>query len=304
MDSGVARQPITDMARAIARALAGRLDPTSGLRCSDLRAACKANPAAHRLRRGRGGEGHPRRDRLPRQRLRHADPDRPRGARRETMQALGSSDADGHRDPQRAGARTRNAPIRRLVYERLQRNGTCAATASAWSTRTATSSPPDGGAGRRRRAWSPASPAASPLYGDVQRVIDASPAGSRSGYSIMRRAGTARCSSPTPRSTSARAPRNWPNRHRGRGRRADGPRAARGLAVLLQLRQPTSTARTASARPSASRRGAVDFEYDGEMQADMALDPDSMATYPFCRLTGPANVLIMPALHSAHISRA
>src|SRR4029077_17406153 len=47
----------------------------------------------------------------------------------------------------------------------------------------------------------------------------------------------------------------------------------------------------------------VDFEYDGEMQADMALDFELLReTYPFCRLTGPANVLVMPGLHSAHIS--
>jgi malate dehydrogenase (oxaloacetate-decarboxylating)(NADP+) len=47
----------------------------------------------------------------------------------------------------------------------------------------------------------------------------------------------------------------------------------------------------------------VDFEYDGEMTADMALDPDLRDRfYPFSRLTGPANVLIMPGLHSAHIS--
>jgi malate dehydrogenase (oxaloacetate-decarboxylating)(NADP+) len=47
----------------------------------------------------------------------------------------------------------------------------------------------------------------------------------------------------------------------------------------------------------------VDFEYDGEMQADMALDYTLLkSTYPFARLTGPANVLIMPGLHSAHIS--
>src|SRR5580704_702655 len=46
----------------------------------------------------------------------------------------------------------------------------------------------------------------------------------------------------------------------------------------------------------------VDFEYDGEMAADVALNPDLMAAYPFCRLTGPANVLIMPAFHSAAIS--
>ncbi len=46
----------------------------------------------------------------------------------------------------------------------------------------------------------------------------------------------------------------------------------------------------------------VDFEYDGEMAADVALNPDLAAAYPFCRLTGPANVLIMPAFHSAAIS--
>jgi malate dehydrogenase (oxaloacetate-decarboxylating)(NADP+) len=46
----------------------------------------------------------------------------------------------------------------------------------------------------------------------------------------------------------------------------------------------------------------VDFEYDGEMAADVALSRDAMALYPFCRLTGPANVLVMPAAHSASIS--
>jgi len=46
----------------------------------------------------------------------------------------------------------------------------------------------------------------------------------------------------------------------------------------------------------------VDFEYDGEMSADVALDPEMRRLYPFCRLTGPANVLVMPALHSANIS--
>lgn len=46
----------------------------------------------------------------------------------------------------------------------------------------------------------------------------------------------------------------------------------------------------------------VDFEYDGEMAADVALNRDKMALYPFCRLTGPANVLVMPAFHSASIS--
>ena len=44
------------------------------------------------------------------------------------------------------------------------------------------------------------------------------------------------------------------------------------------------------------------FEYDGEMAADVALNPKAMELYPFCRLSGPANVLIMPAIHSASIS--
>ena len=46
----------------------------------------------------------------------------------------------------------------------------------------------------------------------------------------------------------------------------------------------------------------VDFEYDGEMSADVALNPEAAAAYPFNRLTGPANVLVMPAFHSASIS--
>jgi len=46
----------------------------------------------------------------------------------------------------------------------------------------------------------------------------------------------------------------------------------------------------------------VDFEYDGEMTADVALNMDKMARYPFSRLTAPANILICPGLHSASIA--
>ncbi|MEC8099172.1 MAG: phosphate acyltransferase, partial [Pseudomonadota bacterium] len=46
----------------------------------------------------------------------------------------------------------------------------------------------------------------------------------------------------------------------------------------------------------------VDFEYDGEMAADVALNREAMGRYPFCRLSEPANVLVMPAIHSASIS--
>lgn len=46
----------------------------------------------------------------------------------------------------------------------------------------------------------------------------------------------------------------------------------------------------------------VDFEYEGEMSVDVALNEKNKEFYPFSRLTGPANILIMPDLHSANIS--
>jgi malate dehydrogenase (oxaloacetate-decarboxylating)(NADP+) len=46
----------------------------------------------------------------------------------------------------------------------------------------------------------------------------------------------------------------------------------------------------------------LDFEYDGEMGADIALNATRMEQYPFTRLSGTANVLVMPAIHSAAIS--
>jgi malate dehydrogenase (oxaloacetate-decarboxylating)(NADP+) len=49
-------------------------------------------------------------------------------------------------------------------------------------------------------------------------------------------------------------------------------------------------------------RLGVDFEYDGELSVDVAVDPEKLALYPFARLKDTANVLIMPAIHSASIS--
>lgn len=46
----------------------------------------------------------------------------------------------------------------------------------------------------------------------------------------------------------------------------------------------------------------VNFEYEGEMAPDVALNPKLMANYPFCRLSAPANVLVMPGLQSANLS--
>lgn len=49
-------------------------------------------------------------------------------------------------------------------------------------------------------------------------------------------------------------------------------------------------------------RDDIDFEYEGEMPPDVALNPAMHKIYPFSRITGPANVLIMPGLQTANIS--
>jgi malate dehydrogenase (oxaloacetate-decarboxylating)(NADP+) len=49
-------------------------------------------------------------------------------------------------------------------------------------------------------------------------------------------------------------------------------------------------------------KGDADFEYEGEMSPDVALNPAMQKVYPFMRLTGPANVLVMPGLQTANIS--
>ena len=54
--------------------------------------------------------------------------------------------------------------------------------------------------------------------------------------------------------------------------------------------------------PAVLEKRGVDFEFEGEMTVDVALNPKSAEAYPFSRLTGPANILVVPARHSASIS--
>lgn len=54
--------------------------------------------------------------------------------------------------------------------------------------------------------------------------------------------------------------------------------------------------------PAVLDRRGVSFEYEGEMTVDVALNIAAQEAYPFSRLTGPANILIVPARHSASIS--
>lgn len=54
--------------------------------------------------------------------------------------------------------------------------------------------------------------------------------------------------------------------------------------------------------PKVLEKRGVDFEYEGEMTVDVALNPKAAEAYPFQRLSGPANILVVPARHSASIS--
>jgi malate dehydrogenase (oxaloacetate-decarboxylating)(NADP+) len=54
--------------------------------------------------------------------------------------------------------------------------------------------------------------------------------------------------------------------------------------------------------PKVLEKRGVDFEFEGEMTVDVALNAKAAAAYPFQRLTGPANILVVPARHSASIS--
>jgi malate dehydrogenase (oxaloacetate-decarboxylating)(NADP+) len=139
---------------------------------------------------------------------------------------------------------------------------------------------------------------------EVRRVIDEKPGHRVIGVSIVISrdrtvlvADTAICEMPTARELSEIA-----LEAAGVGRRLGyEPRVA--MLAFSTFGHPagerSEKVREAVALLDAQR---VDFEYDGEMAADVALNREVMSQYPFCRLSGPANVLVMPAFHSASIS--
>ena len=150
--------------------------------------------------------------------------------------------------------------------------------------------------------WSPASPATTrPRCDEVLRVIDPKPGRRVIGVRRAGRGGP--CSSPTPRHRAAEREELADIADEAAGVARPGLRAARRLLAYSTFGNPQGE-RAETVREAVrmlDQRG-VDFEYEGEMAADVALNPERMAHYPFCRLTGPANVLIMPAFHSAAIS--
>ncbi len=141
-------------------------------------------------------------------------------------------------------------------------------------------------------------------YDDVRRVIDPTPQGAF-GLSVaiaqdrtLFLADTAVHIEPSPERLAETAIQAaaWAQRM------GHEPRVAFLSYASFGQPQRGSTAHMADAVRALDEKG-VAFEYDGEMAADVALDHDLMKRlYPFCRLTGPANVLIMPNLQAANIA--
>jgi malate dehydrogenase (oxaloacetate-decarboxylating)(NADP+) len=303
MDSGVARRKIADMAEYRGQ-LAGRLDPTNHW-LQSLFEQVKANP--QRIVFAEGEEERT---------IRAAVVFRDNGYGtpiligreelvRETMASLGITDATGL-EIHNARLSTRNGPYTDLVYKRLQRDGYLRRDVqrmvnqgrNVFGACMVAMGDADGMVTGLTRRF-------PECYGDIKRVIDEEPGKVPIGYSIVvARHGTVFLAdtsineTPTPEELAIIA------KQMVRNARTMGhePRVAFlsfsnfGSREIERIDRIRKAIRLLDAEK-------VDFEYDGEMQADMALDYELLhETYPFCRLTGPANVLVMPGLHSAHIS--
>jgi malate dehydrogenase (oxaloacetate-decarboxylating)(NADP+) len=303
MDSGVARREIADMAE-YRRALSGRLDPTSHW-LQSLFEQVKASP--QRIVFAEGEE-----ERI----IRAAVVFRDNGYGtpvligreepvRETMKQLGITDTKGL-EIHNARLSTRNAPYTDMVYKRLQRDGFLRRDVqrmvnqgrNVFGACMVAMGDADGMVTGITRRF-------PECYGDVMHVIDTEPGKVALGYSIIvARHGTVFLAdnsineTPAPEQLAAIA------KQMAKNARTMGhePRVAFLSFSNFGSREIDRIDRIRKAiRLLDSEK--VDFEYDGEMQADMALDFELLkSTYSFVRLTGPANVLIMPGLHSAHIA--
>ena len=303
MDSGVAKKQITDMAE-YKRSLSGRLDPTSHF-LQSLFEQVKANP--QRIVFAEGEEERT---------IRAAVMFRDNGYGtpiligreeqvRETMKTLGIKDASGM-EIHNARLSTKNTPYTDLVYKRLQRDGYLHRDVqrmvnqgrNVFGACMVAAGDADGMVTGITRRF-------PECYADVKRVINIDAGKVPMGYSIVvSRQGTVFLADTSINETPSPEQLAIIAKQMAKNARMMGhhPRVAFlsfsnfGSREIERIDRIRKAIRLLDAEE-------VDFEYDGEMQADMALDFELLkATYPFTRLTGPANVLVMPGLHSAHIS--
>ncbi|MGQ3298636.1 NADP-dependent malic enzyme [Reyranella sp.] len=303
MDSGVAQKKILDMAE-YKRSLSGRLDPTSHF-LQSLFEQVKANP--QRIVFAEGEEERTIRAALMFRDNGYGTPiliGREEQVR-ETMKSLGINDDTGL-EIHNARLSTKNAPYTDLVYKRLQRDGYLHRDVqrmvnqgrNVFGACMVAAGDADGMVTGITRRF-------PECYADVKRVINIDAGKVPMGYSIVvSRQGTVFLAdtsineTPSPEQLAIIAKQMVKNARM----MGHEPRVAFlsfsnfGSREIERIDRIRKAIRLLDAEQ-------VDFEYDGEMQADMALDYELLkSTYPFTRLTGPANILVMPGLHSAHIS--
>ena len=303
MESGVARKPIADL-RRYTRELTGRLDPTANA-LDGISEAVRAHPARVVFAEGEeekivraavafrnAGYGTPvligREDRV-----------------RATMAALGLGDTDGI-EIHNARLSGRNAKYAEFLYARLQRQGYLARDCQRMVNQdrnvfaacmVATGDADAMVTGLTRSA--------AVCLTDIGHVIDTAAGEISFGLTLMLGdrghaifiADTLMHFRPNPQELAdicigaAAAAR----------RLGHEPRVAL-LSYSTFGNQHSALGDTMREAVKILDSRGVDFEYDGEMSPDVALDDGYRALYPFCRLTGPANILVMPGLHSAHIT--
>ena len=307
MDTGVARRPIPDM-DAYREALARRLDPTAGFlqkisgavqsgRQKKIVFAEGEEPAVIRAAHAFQSQG-----------LGRGGADRPRGAgATRTCAPPASIPAEAKLEVLNARLSRHNPEFVDFLYERLQR-------ARLPAPRRAAADQP-GPQLVRRLLWWRCGYADGMVTGvtrnfdqaleEVLRVIDPAPGGRLIGMSIVLSKGR----------TLFIADTNVTEMPEAEDLVEIAIEAAAAVQRLGFTPRVAFMSYSAFGNPMGERvekvrdavamldaRGDVDFEYDGEMPPELALDPERRADYPFMRLTGPANVLIMPAIHSASIS--
>ncbi|MCL4765590.1 MAG: NADP-dependent malic enzyme [Hyphomicrobiaceae bacterium] len=302
MDSGVARRPIVDLDSYVAQ-LSGRLDPVAGW-LNSIFTQVRATPkrivfaegeqsqvvrAAHAFH--HAGLGRP--VLIGREEPVRAAFDRAGIEFTDAIELHDTSlDENRHQYAQHLYERMQRKGYLLRDCERLVNNDRNVFAACMVALRHA-----DGLVTGVTRSWSTA-------YQDVRRVLDAKPGQRVIGVSIALSRGRAVLVADT-------SVHDMPDARELAEIAKEAAQVARrlGLEPRLAMLAYSTFGEPRGERSDRVREAVeildaegVDFEYDGEMAADVALNRSLQRLYPFCRLSDVANVLIMPAFHSASIS--
>jgi malate dehydrogenase (oxaloacetate-decarboxylating)(NADP+) len=302
MDSGVARRPIVDMEAYVAR-LKGRLDPVTGWLQATFDSV-RQNP-----KRVVFAEGE--------------DPAVIRAANTYFAQGFGTPILVGTKDIIKKRFQELGIPMRpefdiidtnfsshadefaEFLYQRLQRRGhlkrDCERTVrnerNVFAALMVVHGYADAMVSGVTRNW-------TSVFQDVRRVMDAEPGRNIIGVSLALCRGRAVLIADT-------SVHDMPTPEQLANIAVEAAKAARnfGIEPRVAMLAYSTFGQPRGERSDVVREAVhilderkVDFEYDGDMAADVALNADLMKLYPFCRLTDTANVLVMPAFHAASIA--